>query len=359
MVQDLRSEGNSLILDVPKVTYTPSWVDRLTDWVRQRPKANWLYYAFLATLLLVLQTAVAWIEGVIPFGSFLPVPIFMSIVYALFPGLIHYFDDRAKSSLASLRPLLMINENGYLQIQHRLTTLPSARTLLAGLFAIAFALLVETIGSGPYRLEVLDSYPISAGVLRVIYLLSWALFGTFIYHMAHQLQGVNRVYSHYTRINLFRMKPLYGLSRLTAITAAGFTLIPYTWLLINPDININDPIIFVIYLMVLLVAIVVFLLPQLGIHKLQAEKKAKLLGEARQRYESMLLKMHKRIDEDDIQGFDEIHFAISTLEMEIAMLKRIPTWPWQPETVRWLITALVIPLGVWLMQYALQLWIGA
>lgn len=359
MVQDLQSEGSDLILDVPKVTYSPSWVDWLTEWVRQRPKAGWLYYALLAAPLLILQTAVAWIEGAVPFGSFLPVQIFMSLVFAIFPGLIHYIDDRARSSLVSLRPALMTNEDGYLQLQRLLTSLPSGRTLLAGLLSIGFALLLEMIGSGPYQLEVLDSYPISAGILRVVYLLSWALFGTFIYHMIHQLRGVNRIYSHYSRIDLFRIKPLYAFSRLTALTAAVFTLIPYTWLLINENISINDPVISIVYLSISTVALVVFLLPQWGIHKLQVEEKSRLLDGAKQRHHSLLRIMHKRIDEKNFQDFTEIHLALNSLEIELASLKKIPTWPWQPETVRWLITALVIPLGVWLMQYALQRWIGA
>ena len=33
-------------------------------------------------------------------------------------------------------------------------------------------------------------------------------------------------------------------------------------------------------------------------------------------------------------------------------------WPWRPDTVRLLITALALPLGLWLIQYVLQLVIG-
>ncbi len=359
MLQDLRPKGSDLILDVPRTTYAPSWVDRFTEWVRRRSGVRWLYYTVLAGVVIALQTTVDWVEGAVPPGTFIPAQIFLSMLFALFPGLIHYLDDSVKSSLASLRPALLTNEEGYHEIQRQLTNLPASKTLLAGLLAIAFALLIETIGGEPYHLEVLDSYPLSAGLLRAVYLLSWWLFGTFIYHMIHQLQWIHRVYTHYTQINLFRMKPLYALSRMTALTAAGFTLIPYAWLLVNPNVNFNEPIIFGIYLAILSVAIVVFLLPQWGIHRLQVEEKTRLLGEAKRRYENLLSKMHKCIDEDRFEGFDDIHLAISSIEMEISALKRIPTWPWQPETVRWFITALVIPLGVWLLQYALQRWIGA
>jgi hypothetical protein len=39
-------------------------------------------------------------------------------------------------------------------------------------------------------------------------------------------------------------------------------------------------------------------------------------------------------------------------------LERIPTWPWRPETLRLLITALVLPLGLWLAQFILQRLLG-
>ncbi|MEE8357347.1 MAG: hypothetical protein V3R33_08580 [Anaerolineales bacterium] len=41
------------------------------------------------------------------------------------------------------------------------------------------------------------------------------------------------------------------------------------------------------------------------------------------------------------------------LEKEIDAIKAISTWPWQPETLRWLFTALVLPLLMWLAQYFL------
>ena len=49
---------------------------------------------------------------------------------------------------------------------------------------------------------------------------------------------------------------------------------------------------------------------------------------------------------------------MTNLEIEQKALRRISTWPWQPETVRWLVTALVLPLGLWLVQYFLQRVLG-
>jgi hypothetical protein len=46
------------------------------------------------------------------------------------------------------------------------------------------------------------------------------------------------------------------------------------------------------------------------------------------------------------------------LEIEQSVLERIPTWPWQPETVRPMVTALALPMVLWVTQYALQYLLG-
>jgi hypothetical protein len=45
---------------------------------------------------------------------------------------------------------------------------------------------------------------------------------------------------------------------------------------------------------------------------------------------------------------------IITLEKEIAKIEGIPIWPWEPETMRWLLTALVLPIGFMILQLILQ-----
>jgi hypothetical protein len=51
--------------------------------------------------------------------------------------------------------------------------------------------------------------------------------------------------------------------------------------------------------------------------------------------------------------------TLSSIKTELAMIEKIPTWPWQPETLRVLITALAFPLGVWLIQLFLGRYFGS
>ena len=49
-----------------------------------------------------------------------------------------------------------------------------------------------------------------------------------------------------------------------------------------------------------------------------------------------------------------LNSAIASLELEKQALESIPTWPWSPETVRILVTAVLLPLGLWIVQFILQ-----
>ncbi|NIS80713.1 MAG: hypothetical protein GTO14_11000 [Anaerolineales bacterium] len=334
--------------------YTPSWVNHIDAWVDRLPGSSWLYYLGVSLLVFLIQTAVLWGEGAFPNSTAHRVHGFMAGVLAFFLTLLHFLDRRARAALATLRPALMTSEQEYDELCYRLTTLPPRATFLAGLAGVVFSLLPEVISGEPYQLSSLNPFPLSANLLRLNYWLIWWIFGTFLYHTVHQLGLINRIYSKQTRVNLFRMKPLYAFANLSALTAGGLLVVLYGWLIVNPDVSLNDPIIIVLYLFFTFLAVVTFIWPQLGIHHLQITEKDRLIDEANQRFEATIQELHQRVDNGRLEDITELNVTIATLEMELSTLKEIPTWPWQPETVRWLITALVLPLGLWLLQFILQ-----
>jgi hypothetical protein len=277
----------------------------------------------------------------------------MSGAITFFLALIHYLDQRAVAALATLRPALKSSEEEYPRLEFQLSRLPAGSTLLASLITLTIILLTEMVGA-PYRPDILNAYPVSSNLFRFLYLFGWWVFGAFLYHTLHQLRWINRIYTQYTQVNLFRMKPLYAFPNLTAVTAASLTVITYGWRAIAPGAASDDPISLAVMLVILVLAGASFLWPQLGIHSLQVAEKDRLLEEANQRLEATILKLHERVDAGELDKIGELNTTLSTLEMELSALKRIPTWPWQPETVRWLITALVLPLGLWILQIVLQ-----
>ena len=333
--------------------YSPSWVNRFNVWVGRLPGSNWLYYLGLGLVLFLIPSVIHWIEGVLPVGTFLPVQGFIAGVIAFFLAMFHYLDQRADASLVTLRPALKVSEDEYQELRYRLTNLPAGLTLAASLITIAIIFLTELM-TKPYRIELLEISPVSATLFRSVYFLGWWVMGAFTYHAIHQLRLINHIYIKHTCVNLFRMKPLYAFSNLSAFTAGSLAMVIYGWMAVAPEVSLADPITFILTLIILLIAVVIFIWPQLGIHNLQVAEKEHLLEQANQRFEVIIAELHRRVDEGELDKMNDLSMTMTNLEMELNSLKKIHTWPWQPETVRWLITALVLPLGLWLIQFALQ-----
>lgn len=55
---------------------------------------------------------------------------------------------------------------------------------------------------------------------------------------------------------------------------------------------------------------------------------------------------------------DTMNKAMASLEIERAALVRVPTWPWDPGTLRTVIAALLLPIIIWLIQYGLERLMG-
>jgi hypothetical protein len=332
--------------------YALSWIDRLTDWVDRLPGQSWLYYLGFALVLTLAQALTLWLEGAFATGA-LPVLGFLMGMIAFFFVLCHYLSRRACAAMATLRPALKSSEQEYGDLCHRLATLPALPTLLAGVVILGIVLLTEVISGKAYRLEALDPFPVSEDLLRFVYLACWWVFGTFIYHTVHQLREVYRIYTDHTQIRLLRQGPLYAFSGVAALSAVGLMIPPYSFAVLAA-IPLTDPILLTFILPITGLALAAFVWPMLGAHRLLVKEKQRMLDEAGLRFEAAVIDLHQRMDDKNPEGMDSLNSGLASLELEREALKGIPTWPWQPETARILATAVLLPLGLWLVQYVLQ-----
>ena len=117
---------------------------------------------------------------------------------------------------------------------------------------------------------------------------------------------------------------------------------------------LHDPVALAIALPITLLGVAIFVWPLLGIHRLLVNEKERLLEESSRRLEVAVVDLHHRVDNGELEGMTDLNMAIGALELEHQALSRIPTWSWQPETVRLLATALLLPLVLLLAQIAVQ-----
>jgi hypothetical protein len=310
-------------------------------------------------VLAAVLIAVLWIEGVFGAGTLFPAQLFMPAMIVLFLGMTHYLDRRAGAALKTLRPALTLDEEGYQQAHNRLTTLPALPALLASVVMVGAIVLWGAItGEAESSIEAVASSPIAHGFLLTTYWMGWIFFGVFVYHTIHQLREINRIYTKQTRVHLFAQRPLYAFSGVTALTAGVLALATYGWTALNPD-NLTDIYSVVVIVAITVLALLVFVWPLWGVHRLLREEKARLLDGCALQLEGAITDLHRKMERGDLTGVDQLNLAMASLVIEKDALDAIPTWPWQPETPRLLITALALPLGLWIIQYILQLVFGS
>jgi hypothetical protein len=339
--------------------YSRSWVDRFTDWVDRLPLPNWAFYLALWLLLFASVTLIHWQDGSYPPGVIYPLHLVLTgtIPYTL--ALIHYLDKCAERALLKFRPALDVNDAEYAQLHYQLTTLPQRQTVLASLIAVGIAALVLILAPESWsRPAAFVSSSFSGGFTVVLTVIMWWLVGAFAYHTAHQLGLMSRIYARYTRINLFRLMPLYAFSDLSARTTVGLLLAVYAWYVVLPDTfaragNVISAVV------VNVIAGLIFVWPLLGIHSLLADEKERLLAENAQRLEAAIADLYTRMDSGKLEGLENLIKGMDGLEINHKAVTRISTWPWAAETPRGLVAALLFPLIVYLGQWFLQRILGS
>lgn len=337
--------------------FRPSYINRLTKWIEGLPGSSWGYYSGFAIFLLSVLTAPSWVEGAIPIGTFLPEHIFLSTAIPFIIAIIPYFDERALKALEIIKPVLNIDEEKTKDFTYKLTHLPAYKSVFASIVAIIFMHYFEFITGEAYQNTALVGFPFSMVLSRAIYLICWWFFGLFLYHTIHQLGLINKIYNNHTKIDLFRMHPLYEFSNLAAFTSGALIVLPYGFLFITPSVKLSDPVILIMYLFLSIIPVATFILPQLGLYRLQTTEKKKLLDEVDQRYKNVLDKVNNFVDNGKHGEIANLNNSLSTLSNIRQRIRKISTWPWQPETIRWLFTALVLPLLMWIFQYFLSKWL--
>jgi hypothetical protein len=344
--------------------YPPSWLDRFTGWVDRLPWPAWAFYLLLAVATILEISAVQWLEGAYPRGSFSPEHVLIGGSLAYFLGVMHYLDKVAGSAMASFRPFLSLPKAGarsmvkdratFESLSYRLTTLPRRPALLATLAGAVFtviALLGDLMGgSVPGYLAGTSGTPLSTASVLLAFIPINVLLILVLYHTVHQLVQVSRVYTTHARVNIYQLQSLYALSLPGAYTALGLIFFVYClWAITDPS-DSSNAVQIGITLVFVAIALATFAWPLLGAHRRLVKEKEARLADASSRFEAATRELHRRLDSGRLVHMDDLNKAVATLEIEQNALRRIPTWPWQPGAVRAVVAALLLPVVVWALQ---------
>lgn len=333
--------------------YAPSWFDHFKNWIESLPGPWWFYYLLLALVLLGVHFFLDWQSGISFSNETQPYFVVIATGSAYFLILVHFLDRAARRALYTFRPALPGGDAEYQDWVYRLTVLPSTPTLFWSFVGSLWVVVALVGGFVPFQLLRANASPVWHVFNAGIELMLWFIIGMFGYHTVRQLNLVKTIYDEHARIHLFRLGPLYALSGLTARTAIGVAIIGYGTVLTGTRFS-NSATGIPIALASSLIVLICFLVPLLGIHRRLVEEKDRTLSEIMTRLETLLHLVQRDVDGGTLDRASALKDQTTSLEIQQRLVERIPTWPWQPETFRVIVTALLLPIVLTVIQFIIQ-----
>jgi len=340
--------------------YAPSWFDRLDAWLGTLSVPRWAIGVVLAVVLVLTNALFKWWDGVYPVGTFHPFHVVVVCYTVWYLAMVGYLDWVAGRSMVRFRPAFRGDDRTFDDLAYRLTTMPARPAAVVSLAGAAFGLFVALGVQRGYFISPAAQLMRSPSSLWFDYLIAivvnMGLF-VFVYHTVHQLRVVNAIHGKHAQVDLFLPGPLRAFSTLTAQTAICGVLTAYVWFATETNFT-GNPVSLSVFVVLVVLAAITFVAPLLGVHRMLEQEKGTALAAAGQRLHIVLGELHECIDRRAYAEVDALAKAVAGVKDEVAMLERIPTWPWKPDTPRLVTTAIVLPIVLWLVTRLLERVLG-
>lgn len=339
-------------IDPAPASYRPDGFSRALAWVSGLSGHGWWTFPLFLGVLLAWSHGILWATGLLPFGTIHPV-LAVSTFYAPYVLLaISYINRFSERALDAFWPATGWPESDKAAWRREFTTSPGGYGLptfvigllvaIAGFVTIAPEALLPgaTALSGNERLIVFAAYlPLA--------LLGYWLVLLAIVHTTRQLRLVARIHREATAIDPFDRTPIYAFSGLTFRTGLAFVLSGYYALVVNGALEAGNVAVVLAISAVFALGIACFVLPLLGIHDRLVRAKDGLMREVDGRLGSLGAEMYRRVDAGQFDGTKVISESIAGVATLRDRIARLPTWPWPPNLLRGFLSALLLPVLVY------------
>jgi hypothetical protein len=212
--------------------------------------------------------------------------------------------------------------------------------LLLGLVGVANELSV------PHLVAQLEPYP--AGLVGGLAagFITYSFAGPWIVGAFRLLGQISELHRTARRVDVFQPGPVHAFSAATATVSITAVAIFTFSLVTDPTGTVGTTAGLGLSVFVGVLAAACFIVPLWGMHRRLQTERERLLGEVGTRLQATLERLHRNVDTEsgDTSAVEENMSALLAARQHI---DRISTWPWQPETPRWLLSALLVPLAIW------------
>lgn len=333
-----------------KVPFKSFYTANLNAWIARLPFPKWVFYLAYLILFGALQHAAAWSKGALQLGEFnLYLAFSAAWMVEMLIGL-DYLEYGAGKTLDEFRPMLSVSNEELADMRYEFTMIPrttgTAFFIGGAIFALFSSNSVRQVS--PQINFIFPALTIGG------WMFSNGLGVVMSYQGFRQLNQIRKFYRLADKIDLYNLSPVYAFSKMTALLAIFIFVIVYiTPLLLNPTSLQSDLVTFQTYFFIAL-SLAIFYSPLVGVNRRLIAQKEKLLKSVTDQLETMMDRIHHAIALEDYSEAGGMRSILMSLKEERELIESIPTWPWRPATLRWLLSAILLPIVIWLIQQLLE-----
>ena len=318
-------------------------------WVELLPVNGLWVFPALAVLLLAWGHAVLWASGRLPVGS-IDATIATGVVYGPYVLAVFAITNRiAIRSLDEFWPATGWPDSERPRWAYRFVTLPRGVDVLV--LAIGIPLSIASFLSAPPSfLGAPETRWYLAAAFLPSMILGYTGFPLIVLHTVRQLRLVMQIHREATAIDPFDREPVYAFSRLTVVTGLAYVLVGYYGLAVNGAFQAGNLVSILTLAGSFAIGIVTFIAPLWGIHDRLVHEKAELLARAERRLGKVAAEMDQRIDARAYGTTKEITDTLAGATLLRERVAKLPTWPWPPQVLRGFLSALLLPVIVYIVS---------
>jgi len=346
----------------PERSRRRSWVDVVIDGVNRVPGPTWLVYLVGTLVLAATGSLIAWSDGTVDPGALSFVRVFTdsTVLYQL--AVIHFLVWSAGRALAAYAPALGSLASSRDRLEWRLTRIPRWISIAGIVLGAAYA--SSFLFGDPAGVGLTDESSSALWVfVSVTTVVSGVFFAVLVLFVLHQMIAIVHIHAKSTELSVFDA-PVHGaFARLTLRSSLGLVIPVYvftTYQLLagNPDGEITIP---ELVTVVSLIggAIGLFFIPLAGVHWRLLRQRSELIASANRRFAAATQEVHRRADSGSLGGMEELEKLLAALVSEREVVRKLSTWPWEPETLRAFLSSIALPILVWFITSLLGRVLGA
>jgi hypothetical protein len=337
--------------EMTQVSQPPSWVDRILDGVDRLPVPYGVTYLAAAVIIMAVLQGLLWRVGASAFPrlSILVLPAAAWYVWPL--ASMQLTNSLSIQALKAFRPALGISDREFEQLNSQVSTLPRRPALIAS-FTFFAVTLVTTLA---FPQLIVTSLPGGRGGLlfTVIGAVGYFFVGALMLHSTRQLAQIRGLYEQAEHLSILYPEQSYAFSTVTATTLLSWAGLIYVTVAVIPEL-ITNPVYLPVTLALVLILLTSFASVLIGVNRRLRKEKAALRAELVRDLQSAFEQLHGKFAVGEMDDMSALRQAISAMREELGFINRLSTWPWQPGTTAGVLSALILPALVVLIQEAVR-----